>query len=347
MQRRAGSVSSFGIGEVLLVGCVVWGISAVAPVLLKPTDLKSSTVNGVASDAIMKIHSDSNGRELWVLRGISELVKLDLKSHQSETVYHNRDFSITNVCVSRDSSTHLLTLQNHETLVFRGGEVIAYEQSFDSEPQRCTLSADGNMAICISGGTSVKCWNLAGDEVVAVDFEVPERVETIGVDPAGRKLVISSVSEGVKVYDVLTGNLLQTLISGETVARSLAISPDGRWLATNRCSSLALYDFQTGERIWEEQAVGLDYFGNVTISPDGSRVAMTSRKYGLRILDRENGRILRDFPKVSLGCKVAFAPSSDKFYSGNIDGSIGIWSVSDGQELGHLNAGVSPAKSAH
>src|SRR5712692_6459071 len=92
------------------------------------------------------------------------------------------------------------------------------------------FSADGKtVAAAPYPGNSIKMWDLAtGHELHR--FEGQSSVQGLAVTPNGRWLVVSS-QLGVNLWDVATGKRVANLSEGPV--NFLALSRDGRWLATN------------------------------------------------------------------------------------------------------------------
>jgi WD40 repeat protein len=105
----------------------------------------------------------------------------------------------------------------------------------------------------------------------------------VAFTPDGKTLV--SACRSVKFWDARTGKLLRTLDSKGSVT-SLAVSPDGRHLATcgfrmdkdKPIVELLVWDARTGElkqtRPWQDTSM---WPSSIAFSPDGSLLAITAR----------------------------------------------------------------------
>ena len=334
--RQNGLAAITTLVEVLLIGIVVWAVVVAIPILLISANANSSAREGDKNGPIMRLSVTSNGQQLWIQRGVSEIVTVDLVTRQTHSVYRLNDRTILGLCVSQEASTYLLSIDDREVMIFRKKELVVFEQSLDNSPQITALSSNGMMATCISGGTSVRCWDLSSLDPVLSEFVLLESAGKIALDSVGERLVVSSNRGGLKVYDVKRGIPVQTLAESDSIAIDLVFSEDGRWLVAVRNQSLALYDIRSGEIVWSIRASESDYFMSAAISSDGARIAASRLRTGIHILDRVNGMPCHHFSSDSVMYKMAFSPSNDTLYAGSADGSIRIWSLSTGREMERL-----------
>ena len=57
-------------------------------------------------------------------------------------------------------------------------------------------------------------------------------VTSVAIGPNGQTLISGSADKTVKIWDLSTGKLLQTLAGHSDAVNSVALSPDGRCLAS-------------------------------------------------------------------------------------------------------------------
>ena len=106
--------------------------------------------------------------------------------------------------------------------------------------------------------------------------------------PDNHRLVTAQGGETlVKVWDLITGNLVLSLDDHTKPAWSVTFSPDGRYIATaGEDGRVKVWDSQTGNVVWsfhEESGT----VTSVAFSPDGRRLVALSREARLRIWDVE------------------------------------------------------------
>jgi hypothetical protein len=113
----------------------------------------------------------------------------------------------------------------------------------------------------------------------------------------------------------------------------MALSPDGKTIASN----YALWDRATGKELgrfkWEDSRVGV-----VAYSPDGRTLAMAAGQYD----DAGKGRVIRLRDAVTLRerqhfgeqpvCTLRYSPDGKTLAAGNYDGTLVLWDVDTGRE---------------
>ena len=191
------------------------------------------------------------------------------------------------------------------------------------------------------GAYSEMSFSQAGNELVVANREL-SRVEII--DPRtgeakrnlesntcthamfsanGRVLVFdgfpdaAATARELRLLDWPSGNLRATVPGRSIYLGTLALSPDGRWLAASGDRTVNLYDTQTGRLVHE-------LFGHrgtirkVTFSPDSRRLATAGESEGVKLWHVATGQYLLEFSAANHspptdceftpdGCCLAFA----------------------------------------
>ena len=151
---------------------------------------------------------------------------------------------------------------------------------------------DGRLMASASGDQAVKIWEVAtGKELRSFSgVRDPTSSVRLAISPDGTRLV-GLKDDGLAVWDIESGRVIRSF---ERAGVPLAISPDGRYLATRYLhGSIRLLDFATGAEIREmgehEDALALDF------SPDGSVLAATTYEDKIKMWDVATGAALRTF----------------------------------------------------
>ncbi len=150
--------------------------------------------------------------------------------------------------------------------------------------------------------------------------------------PSARLLAVPDQRGVIHVWDVSTGKKRCVLETKGTRSYSVALSPDGRWLATLtyatvRKSSVQLWDVTAG-KLMHTLAADQQTLGSVAFSPDGKTLATVARG-SLRFHDVATGRE-RSRTKVvaSFAQSVAFSPDSKTLATvEEHSGTIHLWDV--------------------
>ena len=146
------------------------------------------------------------------------------------------------------------------------------------------------------------------------------------------------MDEGVvKLYDVETGQLLNTLIAtrrtkwGEPRERveSIAFSPDSTKIVSGAGHDVKLWDVETGENIatFQGQKGKVE---SIAFSPDGTKLAVGADE-GVKLLDILTGKHI-DLLGAMWNQSVAFSPDGKTLASASGAG-VRVWEVSTGKSL--------------
>ena len=258
--------------------------------------------------------------------------------------------AVLNVTDSKELRT---TLRGHTTLVAslafapdgktlasctgQDGEVKLWD--VDSAKERRTLSQPGtitSLAFLPDGRTLATSW-----------------VEPFGKD--GQTLTgsyrgtdVKGYRGGVKLWDVTTGKERGVLQRPSRGVFLIALSPDGKTLATrevwrendgkNFKGSIALWDVAAGKIIRD---LDIAVVGFMAFAPDGKTLAVNTRE-GVQLLDgasgRKRGRLGDDKTYVPA---LAFAPDGKTLAGCNYQQTVILWDVAHGTEKARFQHGDS------
>jgi WD40 repeat protein len=178
--------------------------------------------------------------------------------------------------------------------------------------------------------------------------------------PDSRRLISSGNKDVVHVWDVASGRELHHMPGSFT----LAISPDGRFLATKDAGTMTVfvYDLTTGQETKRftfpqaGMAAGSAFLSDLAFAPDGSSLAAVGNvrdprapQPGLiRLWDLTgSGRVHSfDSQKVRM-LHVALSPDGRSLATGGFEGELILWEVSSGRQrhafVGHEDQVISLA----
>lgn len=313
--RRFGGTIVGSLIEVVLIAVVVSLIVASIPVLTGQSYPSPSEEMTDTRNPIFRMLMTSSGTQLWVQRGISEIHSIDLSTGHSRPIYQSSGSSIVTALVSEDGQTYLLSLDDREIVIFRQGEVLVVKRLSGEECGRMALSADGQSAALVHDLNRICCWNLATQDPTWLEIQLSEAINRVALDFHGQTMAVSTKSGALHLYDVKTGQRRQTLISGGSLIRDLVFSQDGSTLVLPCDDSIVAYDVDTGELTWRHPSCDLDHLTGLMMSSDGRRIAVSSLRSGIMILDVLNGQKLHELQPPFLVFHLAFARDSKVLYA--------------------------------
>ncbi len=217
------------------------------------------------------------------------------------------------------------------------------------------FSPDGRRLVSAGRERVVKVWHLRDAERgvstppwTLSDFSTS--VWAMALSPDGSRLAVGGpkADGNVRVYDMITGKLLDTLM-GDFRVVSVAFSPDGRRLAAAGGDRIVrLWDMTTGHEVLSlrghDEAVG-----RVLFSPDGQRLASAGGDGTVRVWDASPFDESADPRTWTSGGHdgeffgLAFSPDSHGLALASGDRSIKLWDVPTRQEVRAFQGHTGPA----
>lgn len=188
----------------------------------------------------------------------------------------------------------------------------------------------------ISGGEdeSIRVWDRETGRQIAVLRGHTDSVFCLAVGPAGGRVVSGGRDKTIRVWNIASGDEILS-IAAPDVVRDLALSPDGRLIASSAMDSgkVQLWNASTGAKV---AALGqADAFeSSITFSPDGRLLATGGFGRCVRIWDVASRAQLAVLSGHTSGLQsVCFSHDSSHIASGADDGSVRIWDVASRSEL--------------
>lgn len=195
----------------------------------------------------------------------------------------------------------------------------------DAEPSEVALSPDARMA-ALAANEEVRLYDLdSGRETL----RIPASVGKLRWSPDAKSIVIIA-SGAIHIHDAKTGARLREF--KQAAGRDFDLSADGRLLV-----SLSWADKGDGPLIVWDVASGRERYrlmnyrwGTARFSPDGKHLAVSGWAKDLTLLDRETGKVVREFG-MPWTDQIGF--SADGKMLAAYATSIALWDVATGRRL--------------
>jgi WD40 repeat protein/serine/threonine protein kinase/tetratricopeptide (TPR) repeat protein len=205
----------------------------------------------------------------------------------------------------------------------------------------------GNPGHVAVGGTVI-VWDAETGRPAHTLREHKHLVSQVAFSRDGHILASSSLDGTVKIHDVATGRLMQTLVVGKPSAAGqgqspygralpLALAPDGKRLATSADErALAVWDIATAQRLLTLPANPWGY-AKAVFSPDGrwlataDATALDGTGREVRVWNLATGAESARPENSQSYCSLAFSPDSQTLAGTSTKGFISLWNPADGK----------------
>jgi eukaryotic-like serine/threonine-protein kinase len=260
------------------------------------------------------------------------------------------------VCVFRGHNRRILAMTSGP----EGGQIVSADEAgvvkfWDAQTgremrtvrtavpaNRCmALSPGGRILAALhapkDGAKTIKSFDLQnGQELRTIPLPAQWHPPALLLSADGRRLAANSRDGPVLVWDVPTGEVLQTL-SGPwqwgAVSRMM-FSADGRHFATaGPDPTLRLWDTDTGQEL-HTLTRHSETIVNMTFSPDGRRLVSTGRD-ALKVWEVRSGQELLTLSGHAGEVQwMEFSPEGHFLVTSGVDGKVLVWDGSPSQEIG-------------
>jgi WD40 repeat protein/beta-lactamase regulating signal transducer with metallopeptidase domain len=200
------------------------------------------------------------------------------------------------------------------------------------------FSPDGR-TLASGSSDEVRLWNVAARKKITSFAENDiGQCHSVIFSPNGKFLIAEgSPGDTITLCDVTSGKTTAVLKGRNELAWHLALSPDGKTLASCGDAYIELWNVAEGKHTATLNAWPA-FLDCVTFSPDGKTLATGSHDKTIKRWDVATGKITAVFSgHTDIVCAVAFNPDGKTLASGSYDNTIRLWDVAAVKETAMLN----------
>jgi eukaryotic-like serine/threonine-protein kinase len=184
----------------------------------------------------------------------------------------------------------------------------------------------------------IKIWDLTTGEVPNTlndGHTAPIRALSLSAD--GTLLASGSADNTVKIWDVSSGKLLQTLKGHTAPVNSVALSQDGKTVISGSDdNTIKIWDVATAA-LRHTLTEHTDKVYAVALSPDGKAIASGSQDFTVKLWDAETGELVRTLSQPAghrnAVSAVAISPNGKQVASGSWEKNVKLWDLQTGKIL--------------
>ena len=191
------------------------------------------------------------------------------------------------------------------------------------------ISPDGQI-LASASENNIQFWNI--DELKLQDVYTghTSEIKHLVYSQNGKTLISGSTDATIRVWDAATGEALATLVGCADTSAKIAISPDGKMIASSSFTNIgnvSVYNLETG-KINNKIQTNNEILHELLFLPDGRRIAAGDRNGDVHIWDINSGELLKKL----LG-KIGYITSLDSskngmyILSGSSEKIIQMWAV--------------------
>ncbi len=197
------------------------------------------------------------------------------------------------------------------------------------------FSPDGRMLASAGDDDTIRLWSVrTGQRLGAALTGHTDDVTSIAFNRDGRRLASASSDSTIRLWDVKRRAPRDVRLTTGDSVRTVAISPDGKIVASAGRRTIRLWNRRTHKQIGATMTGHENRINSVAFTPDGKTLASGSDDQTLRLWDVATHKqlaVLRGYH--DWVNSVAFSPDGTVVASGSDDSTVRLWDVRTHKQL--------------
>lgn len=240
------------------------------------------------------------------------------------------------IAVSTSIGVWIYDVHTGDELTFLTDKVSDYSAIAISPNRQILATASEN---------NIQLWNIDDYNLKDVYSGHTAEIKHLVYSKNGETLISNSTDATIRVWDTASGELLSTLVGFSDPTTKVAISPDGKTIASTSypdIDTIQLFDLDTGERYKTISTMNHILYELIFL-PDGRRIAAGDRNGDILIWNINSGEFLK-----KLSGKIGYIRSLDSsknglyLLSGSAEKIIQVWAVEIEMLINTYNQNIDP-----
>jgi RNA polymerase sigma factor (sigma-70 family) len=298
----------------------------------------------------LAVGDETNTIRLWDLKASQVAAKL--VGEKAATQTRGVGDAITSLAFAPDGKT-LVSVGDYGDGTIRVWDMEGRKerrriQSQFGDTRLLALSPDGKTVAVTGMSGIVRLWDVATGKEADGDLGSQGAVYAVAVSPDSRQVATAGCDGVVRLWDRATAKELGSFRPHVRQIFALAFSPDGkRLLSSGAYEPARLWDLSERKevRAFAGSMGAVRGVNNLSLSPDGTRVALTTNSEEVELVDVATGKVERTVAKGMID-RVAFSPDGKRLAGGGFDKMIHVWDLETGKEVWSAAHPVSTASVA-
>lgn len=218
-----------------------------------------------------------------------------------------------------------------------GGEIKRHELDGNNNAYAMAIDPGERLAAFPGPIRNVVIWNRRTGQVINSIENHGAYISTMVFSPAGDRLVTASKDKTLKVWDSQSAALLHTMEPHAGHVRSVAISSNGKLVASGCFEQVHLWNMETGQKLRIMTGFG-DLVTALAFADDDRRLAVGDYSGGLSLVDVAEGKKILDLESHDSSITaLRLISGGRRMISASSDQTIRFHKVSTGETVGEIN----------